>query len=223
MAKRNSSFFLTGILDVGVLTMLVVALFYTAGWSYAYHYFDCFHLGLLGLEIQREYFLLYGFQVLRERFFLVLLCLLCSGGLSFFVLRFSQRRERQLASEETEGGAEMLRLRVIILLGGTGWLLLMFLVFYQFGSLTGHDIFEQEQKHDFPAYPRIKVWMQGKQNLRTEEWAKGCYRLLMHNKSQLYIFPTDGISEKVPTEIIPNSRVNALRVLPLYQSSAECQ
>ncbi len=223
MANRNSPLSLVGFLDVGVLTTLVVALLYTAGWSYAYHYFDRFHLGLLGLEVQREYFLLYGFQVLRERYCLVPLCLLCSGGLAFLILRFVQRRERRLTPEETEGGAGMLRLRVVILFGGTGWLLLMFIVFYQLGTLTGNEIFEQEQKHDFLDYPRVKVWLKGEQNLRTEEWAGGCYRMLLRNKDQLYIFPADGISEKVPTEVILNSRVDALRVLPLYQSSEECQ
>ncbi|MCI5165475.1 MAG: hypothetical protein D3903_05135 [Candidatus Electrothrix sp. GM3_4] len=223
MANRNSPLSLVGFLDVGVLTTLVVALLYTAGWSYAYHYFDRFHLGLLGLEIQRENFLLYGFQVLRERFFLVPLSLLCSGGLAFLALHFVQRRERRLTPEETEDGAGILRLRVVILLGGTGWLLLMFIVFYQLGTLTGNEIFEQEQKQDFPDYPRVKVWLKGEQNLMTKEWGKGCYRLLLHNKSQLYIFPADGISEKMPTEVIPNSRVDALRVLPLYRSSDECQ
>ncbi len=57
------------LIDSGIiitpLTTLVVVLLYTAGWSYAYHYFDRSHLGLLGLEIPREYFFLYGFIVLK--------------------------------------------------------------------------------------------------------------------------------------------------------------
>jgi hypothetical protein len=76
---------------------------------------------------------------------------------------------------------------------------------------------------DFPSYPRVKVWLKGEQNDRTEEWAFGCYRLLLRNKNQLYIFPADGFSQKIPTEVIPNSRVDALRVLPQHESSAECQ
>ena len=48
------------LIDIGVISGVSLALLYTAGWSYAYHYLQCFHLGLIGLEIEREYFLLYG-------------------------------------------------------------------------------------------------------------------------------------------------------------------
>ncbi|MCI5140232.1 MAG: hypothetical protein D3909_00485 [Candidatus Electrothrix sp. ATG1] len=95
--------------------------------------------------------------------------------------------------------------------------------FYHLGNWVGWNDFAWEQQHDFPLHPRVKVWLKGDQNDMTEEWAGGCYRLLLRNKSQLYIFPADGISAKVPTEVIPNSRVDALRVLPYYETSKECQ
>ncbi len=56
MSRRIDSFPLAGLLDLSAATGFVAALLYTAGWSYAYHYFACFHLGLIGLEIQREHF-----------------------------------------------------------------------------------------------------------------------------------------------------------------------
>ncbi len=43
-------------LETGTIMALLVPLFYTAGWSYAYHYFERFNLGLMGLEIPREFF-----------------------------------------------------------------------------------------------------------------------------------------------------------------------
>jgi hypothetical protein len=54
-------------------------------------------------------------------------------------------------------------------------------------------------------------------------WAKGCYRLLLRGKEQLYLFRADGVSERVPTEIVPNSEVAAVRLLPLYQTTDECR
>ena len=48
----------------GAVVFLAVAWAYTAGWSYAYTYFDRFNLGLLGMEIPRDHLLVYGFQVI---------------------------------------------------------------------------------------------------------------------------------------------------------------
>jgi hypothetical protein len=78
MSKEKSSRSLHGLVEFGTILTLLVPLFYTAGWSYACHYFERFHLGLLGLNIPREYFFLYSFWVIREEFlsFLVLLFIL---------------------------------------------------------------------------------------------------------------------------------------------------
>ena len=38
---------------------------YTAGWSYAYHWYNRFELDLIGLGIPFEYHFMYGFWVLR--------------------------------------------------------------------------------------------------------------------------------------------------------------
>ncbi|MCI5224985.1 MAG: hypothetical protein D3924_20535 [Candidatus Electrothrix sp. AR4] len=149
----------------------------------------------------------------------------------YFLLRYLWQRaatqqESDSDGEETDPTQVIKRplwLRLLTLVGAPVYLLLLFIFFYSLGSWVGWEAFNQEQQDDFSLYPRVKVWLKGEQNLRTEEWAGGCYRLLLRNKNQLYIFPADGVSEKVPTEVIPNSRVDSVRVLPLYQSSVECQ
>lgn len=78
MPRSDEAFPWAGLIDIGVISGISVALLYTAGWSYAYHYFQCFHLGLIGLEIEREYFLLYGFWVCKARWCLTTLCLLAA-------------------------------------------------------------------------------------------------------------------------------------------------
>ncbi|CAK8718429.1 hypothetical protein GMJAKD_07660 [Candidatus Electrothrix aarhusensis] len=212
MSNNDTSFPWAGLLDISAIIGISLALLYTAGWSYAYHYFQCFHLGLIGLGIEREYLLLYGFQVCKAHWCLVPLCLLAAFGLPLLFQRCWQQRP-ELRS----------RLRAVAQIGGPIGLLFLFIVFYQLGAWTGHDIFASEQRGDFPDYPRVQVWLKDKQDKRGEAWAKGCYRLLLRGKEQLYLFRPDGVSERLPTEIVPNSEVGAVRLLPLYQTTADCR
>lgn len=200
------------LIDIGVITGVSVALLYTAGWSYAYHYFQCFHLGLIGLEIEREYFLLYGFWVCKARWCLTTLCLLAAFGLPLLLQRCWQQRP-ELRSW----------LRAVAQTGGPIGLLLLFIVFYQLGAGTGKADFAREQRGDFLSYSRVKVWLKDEKDKRGEAWAKGCYRLLLRGKEQLYLFRADGVTERIPTEIVPNSEVAAVRLLPLYQTTDECR
>jgi len=192
-----------GLIDIGAITGVSVALLYTAGWSYSYHYFQQFHLGLIGLEIEREYFLLYGFWVCKARFFSVLLCLLAAFGLPLLA-RHCQRR-------------------AVIQIGGPMGLLILFIVLYQLGAWEGTAAFTREQRGDFPSYPRVKVWLKDKQDARAADLAKGCHRLLLRGKEQLYLFRPDTISSGIPTEIVPGGEAAAVRLLPLYQTTDECQ
>jgi hypothetical protein len=53
-ANNDSS--ASGWLDIATLMALATALVYAAGWTYAYHYFANFQLGLLTLDIPAEYY-----------------------------------------------------------------------------------------------------------------------------------------------------------------------
>jgi hypothetical protein len=53
-------------LDVAAWLTFTAVWLYTAGWSFASHYFAYFHLGLLALEIPKEYYFLYSFWVLQD-------------------------------------------------------------------------------------------------------------------------------------------------------------
>ena len=169
---------MAGLLDAGVLTSIIIALLYTAGLSYAYHYFAEFHLGLLGLEIPQAYFLLYGFQVIRNRVFSVLLCIIGSIGI-YFLLRFLWRRSagHSLSGEEGDtgpenaGGGRLLLLRIAILAGSPICLLLLFIVFSRIGASTGRSVYARELRNDFPSYARVKIRLKGEQNAWSEEWA----------------------------------------------------
>lgn len=164
------------------------------------------------MEIEREYFLLYGFWVCKARWCLATLCLLAAFGLPLLLQRCWQQRPEL-----------RFRLRAVAQTGGPIGLLLLFIVFYQLGAGTGKADFAREQRGDFPSYSRVKVWLKDEKDKRGEAWAKGCYRLLLRGKEQLYLFRADGVSERIPTEIVPNSEVAAVRLLPLYQTTDECR
>lgn len=211
MSSNDTSFPWAGLIETGVITGVATALLYITGWSYAYHYFQCFHLGLIGLDIEREYFLLYDFWVWKAHMCWMLPILLATLSLPLLFQRFWQQRP-ELRS----------RLRAVALMGGPIGLILLFVSLYQLGAWTGKAEFAREQRGDFPSYSRVKVWLKDKQDARAAGLVKGCYRLLLRGKEQLYLFRADGMSERIPTEIVPNSEVAAVRLLPLYQTTDEC-
>ncbi len=102
-------------------------------------------------------------------------------------------------------------------------MLLLFIVFSQLGAATGRAVFEREQTDGFTAYPRVKVWLKEKEDERAKEWAGGCYRMLLHDKANLYFFPVEQFKDQMLTESIPNSLVASVRRLPWPQSTDECQ
>lgn len=89
---KESSF----LIDVGTVITLLAALLYTAGWAFAYHYYDKFHLGLIGLDIPREYFFVYSFWVIRDQPFLAFASLLSTIVLYFMVKFCFQKAKKAM-------------------------------------------------------------------------------------------------------------------------------
>ena len=76
---------LLGWVDVATWLAFIATWLYTAGWSFAYHYFDRFHVGLLALEIPKEDYFLYSFWVLQDHWGWALVSYLM--GMGYLVLR----------------------------------------------------------------------------------------------------------------------------------------
>lgn len=244
MSHKNNGFSLAALLDIGALTTVMTALIYTAGWSYAYHYFSRFHLGLLDLEIEREYFFLYGFWALKEQWCVVFFWLLVTVVLTVllgFLARTAPDGGEGGSAAELYAGATRRDISAgwgqpVAWVVASSYLLVLFVVFYRLGTDTGYAHFERQSAGDFPAYPRVKVWIAKNEKIegetkaekalaeqRRRDWAGGCYRLLLSNKEHVYLFYADGAETKIPVEIIAKKKVPSLRVLPLYQSSEECR
>ena len=198
---------------IPMAVVVIAALFYTAGWSFAYHYFDRFGLGLIGLDIQMEYFFLYSFWVFKKN-----LGLLFAGFVAaalFWGCVWVYLRKRRAAADR------FLTLRqsaavALVLMFVAG----QFPIFYYSGRVAARHTFTQQAEtldpFSFPSYPGVTVWINddGKKGVEAmaDEWETGCYRLLLNNKEKLYLFYPAGVDDHIPVDVIPMSRVKAFRV-----------
>lgn len=204
--------------EAATLTTLLVALLYTAGWSFAYHYYNQFHLGLIELDIPKEYLFVYSLWVIKDQVFLSFAALVITV-LLYFLVRFCFQQARADGKNRRYQGLSL----VFGFLLTPVVILFMFWEFCYLGDLSATALYEKQKRKDFDAYPRVTVWLKEKAHdaMRpvAEEWEKGCYRLLLRNKDRLYLFNTS--DDEFPVEVIPLGDVKAVRVLPFYQSCKE--
>ena len=127
-------------LDAATLTVLTAGWVYLAGWTYAWRFFERFQLGLLALDISKEYFLVYGLWVVQRWALLVLPVLL---GVA--VLR-RYRRIHPTSVWSSKAAALFITF-------------LLFVLAYGIGSETGRAHYGLQQQNDFPVMPRVRVWL----------------------------------------------------------------
>jgi len=189
-------------------------------------YFDKFHLGLVGLDIPKEYLFIYSFWVVKDQPILSCAALLVSI-LLYILMRFCfQKAKNALKTNVEQEAKDNNREHDIFLAAGLFLTpIVIFLLFWQSYHLGKHGasvLYEKQASQDFDAYPRVKVWLKkdiaDEMKEKAAEWEKGCYKLLLRNNEHLYLFKP-GISS--PTDIIPQSDVQAVRMLPLYNECKE--
>jgi len=192
------------LLEASVWISLCAALLYAAGWSYVYHYFGRFGLGLLSLDLPDQYIFVYGFWVAKAWWWLLSPLLLLPFAWRWLVGRFAS----------------------------PGWpalpllALMLFVWVYHLGGRTADDRYEQLGQQDFPAYPRVRLWLQNAspltpdlQQLR-QDMIGGCYRLLLDSGGRLFLF--QNVPHNPPPLlallVIPADQVEAMRLLPQHTS-----
>jgi len=202
--------------ETGTVTALLVPLFYTAGWSYAYHYFEKFNLGLMGLEIPKEYFFLYSYWTGKDQFLAVLLVLAAYLGAYVLTRSGYQKLETGITSPKAA-----LLVRTISAFLVPVMIFSLFWIFYLLGERAAGNAYDWQLAHDFRSYQRVQIWAKvpgvapgGKPIVA--EWEKGCYRLLMRNKDHLFLFYTVHPvrpGDKMPSDIVPSGRIEMVRIL----------
>ncbi|MCB2262258.1 MAG: hypothetical protein LGR52_04865 [Candidatus Thiosymbion ectosymbiont of Robbea hypermnestra] len=188
------------ILDLGVAVTLATALVYTAGWSYAYHWYDRFELGLIGLGIPFEYHFMYGFWVLQSFWWLIL----AIAGM--VALTYWARVDPVLD----------LMARTALL-----WGLLVFVLFYYMGGAVARADYRDHREAGFGHYPLVRIWStldpgDAPARLRglPQDLIAGNYRLLLQTAQSLYLIRPDRDGGQIPTLQLPRNQIRALRRIP---------
>ena len=172
--------------DLATALALVTALVYATGWTYAYHYFGHFKLGLLMLEIPYPYFFMYALALGPK------------------LRRIETARPWLLKHLQ----APMVLLAFLL----AWWLATASADRYyreqQSQGFNNYPCVQVWTKKPLPENAKLrKVY---------EALPGGDYRLLLQNRDKLFLFklPRDGKPARVAVIQLALSEVRALRVLP---------
>jgi hypothetical protein len=198
--------------DLATALALVTALVYATGWTYAYHYFGHFKLGLLMLEIPYPYFFMYGFWVFKEWWWLLVLLYGLVAVPYFIFVPALLPRLRQIESVRPW---LLKHLQVPVVL-------LTFLLAWWMAAASADRYYREQQRQGFTDYPHVRVWTKkplpenAKLRKIYEALPEGNHRLLLQNRDKLFLFklPRDGKPARVAVIQLALSDVRALRVLP---------
>ena len=116
--------------------LLVAALMYVMGLSFAKAYYREFGVGLLSLNIPNQYFFVYGFQVLRAYAWVVMPIYAAAIPAGWWLRRRS-----------SAAGAVMLAAAPLLIL-------LLFVASHCLGERNGARVFRLEAGADFPSLPQ---------------------------------------------------------------------
>ena len=226
MCAENQSKILPSLFETGAVTALLIPLCYTAGWTYAYHYFKHFSLGLIGLDLPREYFFMYGFQAMWDQIWLFLLILITFLSLMIF----GKYLLRKIKSKYRENKIQNCICSFIPAIILPVMIFFMFTAFYHLGEKAADDVYNWQRTNDFKTYFVIQVWAKAPETAEdraemAQGWHTGCYRLLMQNNDYLFVFqPVKAAKKdetiKIPTDMIPKSKVELVRI---YQANTSCE
>lgn len=232
VSKKNDAKAVIGLIDLGAITTVIVPVLYTAGWSFAYHYFDHFHLGMQGLNIQKEYLFLYGFWVIKNQWLfsiiaIIIMAISYIGVRLFLNIPKNESEKSKLQSRKLSLSFNPHIRQCICVVLVPVLVLGLFVLFYQLGDRAADTIYAKQAESDYSSYPRVVVGLNSAAEKEVgpiaAEWSNGCYRLLLRNKAYLYIFYSGGYKEETPTEVIPQENIRLLRILSLYHSSGKCR
>jgi hypothetical protein len=188
-------------LESAAIVVLITALIYAAGWSYAYHWYDRFDLGLIGLGIPSEYHFMYGFWVAQSFWWVVLLlATLLTAALLFW----------------DRAGCVLVSIVPI-------WVPLTFVMSYLLGAVAAAGDYRDHKDSGFQRYPWVRVWTEPhtgveKLNVVRQDLAEGKYRLLLQTDQTLYLIKPKSGGE-MPTLQVPKGQIRALRRIPTNPGS----
>ena len=205
--KKNGPF----LFDLATVTVLVTALVYFTGWTYAYHYFGYFKLGLLTLDIPSEYFFVYGFWVFQTWWWGII-----PYGVGLLLLALIKPRiSAPLTSVKTTWLLLLKQLQISAVV-------IAFILAWWLSSISANWYLQKQLHMGFPAYPLVRIWPKAPlpedATLKElyEEFSGGVYRLLLESKDVLFLFKPrqDCKLARMPIVELPKNEIKLMRVLP---------
>jgi len=193
--------------ELASMLIIVFALLYTAGWSFASHYFGHFNVGLSALELPKENFLIYSYWVISDHKGLLFFCVVNFLGL-IWALVFT------IHQWVTHPSARFyLTLMIFPFI-----ILILFAISYRLGTLSADIRFKAQKADSYPAYPSIEIFQTDGASPKqlTESLTSGCYRQLIQNKDKVFVFkPIKSVPQsELSTLVIPMSQLHGMRLLP---------
>ncbi len=195
-AKRWSMAEIAALL--GAVAAAGTALLYAMGWGFALGYYQRFGLGLMGIEIPKEFIVIWGGLTLTEGWVGVTAVLL----LPAFVAHW-----RGAGRRWTVG------LGLVGLVAFTG--LAVFC-----SRQHGRAVAERQWADGLPGLPNVQITLVADEAATDEAWTKrlgeGCQRLLLQDKSRIWLIrPVLGANGAWPAvDELPQDKVMRLRLLP---------
>ncbi|MDE0210870.1 MAG: hypothetical protein OXJ64_13405 [Boseongicola sp.] len=188
--------------------MLIAALAYVMGWSYAATYFAAFGVGLISLDIPHHFYLVYGFRVIVDHVWIVL-ALYAAMVLAGWWLRRRWDTIRQAVA-----------------IAAPPAVLLLFLGSYLVADLNARKAFQSQSVSSYRDYPRVAVWLQdnpthGHADDVTArqiviDLSNGCHRLVIDDGSKLLLISphADFPTAQLGVVHVPINRVRMWRIAP---------
>jgi hypothetical protein len=215
------------LLDISLIILYIASLIYTVGYGFVYTYFDRFNIGLLSLEIPKEHYFIYSaFAIKKEIGYSVFLYSLFFG-LVAFIFWFLKSNCMKDINRSVVKGVLLFILPVVVLFS--------FIGSYKIGGNAGKAEFDKQTASDFEAYPVVKVWIKedkkddNSKNANSKadnvtsnkntDYADGCYRLLLHNKSNIFVFKSySGAKGALPVHVLDFGNIEKMKILPEHAS-----
>jgi hypothetical protein len=206
---------------------IVTALFYMAGWSFCGQYYDHFGLGLGLIDLSFQDVLLFGFTSIYFYYKWIL-------GLSIAIIvamvivsktnLFTRVKDATLRPFfewlNVRNPSQVASIAGLIMI--YTFILVMFVISHEFGKNVGQRTYEEHWAKDFPAAPRIAVWLTAaNDSYSPEEVNNGCYRLLRQTSGHIFIFLKPKDVRSSPTlRIYPRNQVRAIHI---YNDRISCE
>jgi hypothetical protein len=193
--------------ELASMLIIVFALLYTAGWSFAYHYFGHFNVGLSALELPKEDYFFYSYWVIADHKGLLLF-----GVVSFLVVTWGW--VYTICQWVTDASTRFYVLLMILPIV----MLTLFAISYRLGTSSADLRFKAQKANHYPSYPSIEIFQtDGASPAQlTQSLTSGCYRQLIQNKDKVFVFkPIKSVPQlEISTLVIPMSQVHSMRLLP---------